>query len=595
MTSPGPVVAVVAAFDRADTVGATVAALLATGRVDRVVVVDDGSRDGTSAAAVEAGADVVRLPRNRGKGGALTTGIRAARDAGTYLLVDADLGVSAEAAVRLLPPVVAGDAGMAVAVLPRAGASGGFGVVRRIAGWGIARATGWWPRAPLSGQRAVDGATLRSLLPLAAGFGLETGVGIDAVRAGARVVEVDLPLEHRQTGRGPAGFAHRGRQGRDVLRALAGRLGGRWLRWGAAVGAGALAVGAVAGLAAWRTPEVAAFGGRRAPVLVFGVPGLEWDDVTAGRMPTLRRLVARGAAASVVVGADGGARGVADGYATLGAGAPAERGPARPQAAAVGGDALARQSGTREEAAIAVVAAPGAQRATRAAAHRRWVVTTAVPGSLGEALHRAGLRTGAVGVPATALAVMDLGGWVDVGTLAQEGPPVPGGPVVTAHVDPASFAAQVAGALEHAAVVVADPGEIERADALGQLSEPAGAADLHRRGVALTDAVLARVMGVLPPGTVLVVVASRPGPTPRPLVIAGAGAAGAAGRGRIELSGPGPRRQLTLTDVTATVARVAGAALPAGVTGRVLGVAVRPGTGGTGGTGGGLLAALGRS
>src|SRR5207245_5986737 len=108
---------------------------------------------------------------------------------------------------------------------------------------------------------------------------------------------VDLPLEHRQTGRGPAGFAHRGRQGSDVLRALGGRLGGRWLRWGAALGAGALAVGALAGLAAWRAPEVAAFGGRRAPVLVFGVPGLGWGDVTAGRMAARRRLGGRGAPA----------------------------------------------------------------------------------------------------------------------------------------------------------------------------------------------------------------------------------------------------------------------------------------------------------
>jgi hypothetical protein len=59
---------------------------------------------------------------------------------------------------------------------------------------------------------------LRDVLPFAAGFGMEVGMTIDAVRAGHRVVEVDLDLAHRATGRTPAGFAHRGRQIIDFLR-----------------------------------------------------------------------------------------------------------------------------------------------------------------------------------------------------------------------------------------------------------------------------------------------------------------------------------------------------------------------------------------
>ncbi len=41
---------------------------------------------------------------------------------------------------------------------------------------------------------------------------------IDAVRAGHRVVEVDLDLAHRATGRTPAGFLHRARQLADFIR-----------------------------------------------------------------------------------------------------------------------------------------------------------------------------------------------------------------------------------------------------------------------------------------------------------------------------------------------------------------------------------------
>jgi hypothetical protein len=64
---------------------------------------------------------------------------------------------------------------------------------------------------------------LRSLLPFAAGFGLETGMTIDAVRAGLRVREIELGLAHRATRRTPAGFAHRARQLVDAARAFRAR------------------------------------------------------------------------------------------------------------------------------------------------------------------------------------------------------------------------------------------------------------------------------------------------------------------------------------------------------------------------------------
>src|SRR4051794_41903037 len=40
---------------------------------------------------------------------------------------------------------------------------------------------------------------------------------VDAVRAGLRISELELPLRHRATGRDAAGFAHRGRQLLDAL------------------------------------------------------------------------------------------------------------------------------------------------------------------------------------------------------------------------------------------------------------------------------------------------------------------------------------------------------------------------------------------
>ena len=112
---------------------------------------------------------------------------------------------------------------MTIAVLPSAGRRGGLGLVRNLSRWGIRRACGFVAVAPLSGQRAVRADLLRSLEP-AARFGLEVGLTIDAVRQGARVVEVPVALDHRHTGRRLSGFAHRGRQGTDVVRALWPRL-----------------------------------------------------------------------------------------------------------------------------------------------------------------------------------------------------------------------------------------------------------------------------------------------------------------------------------------------------------------------------------
>ena len=54
-----------------------------------------------------------------------------------------------------------------------------------------------------------------AVLPFAPGYGMEIGMTIDAVRAGYRVAELELDLEHRATGRTFAGFLHRGRQLRD--------------------------------------------------------------------------------------------------------------------------------------------------------------------------------------------------------------------------------------------------------------------------------------------------------------------------------------------------------------------------------------------
>jgi glycosyltransferase involved in cell wall biosynthesis len=219
-------VAIVAARNEAKRIGATLDALRSVLPRARLIVADDASADATAEIAMQRGAWVISRGRRHGKGGNVGAAAEAAigefGDRATVLLCDADLGESATQLAALAASVEADRCDLAIAgFVARDG--GGFGLVVGYARSRIRRLTGFSLAAPLSGQRAMRISTLRSLLPFAEGWGLEVGMTIDALRLGARVEEIELPLGHRVTGRTPAGFLHRGRQLRDVRRAVRAR------------------------------------------------------------------------------------------------------------------------------------------------------------------------------------------------------------------------------------------------------------------------------------------------------------------------------------------------------------------------------------
>jgi hypothetical protein len=216
------VVALVAAWNEEATIAETVRALRDLPDVPEVVVAADGCTDRTADEAQAAGASVIVRGRRAGKGEALSAAVARTPQADVYLLIDADVGETARAAGAILGPVLDGRLDLAIGCLPPQ-KGGGFGLVRTVAGEAVSRLGGWVPEAPLSGQRAVRAAVLRACLPLARGFGVETAMTIDALRLGYRVGEVPVEMTHRATGRSVAGFAHRGRQGWDVLRAVVPR------------------------------------------------------------------------------------------------------------------------------------------------------------------------------------------------------------------------------------------------------------------------------------------------------------------------------------------------------------------------------------
>ena len=223
-----PLLVIVAARNEADRIAATVAALAAALPGAGIWVADDASDDGTSEAALAAGARVVRRGAQHGKGGNMTAAATAALDGvaigagGVALVCDGDLGASAKALAALVEAVTADHCDLAVAAFRRR-AGGGFGVALRFARWAIRSRSGFAADAPISGQRAMRLEVLRATLPFAPGYGMEIGMTIDAVRAGYRVEEVELDLEHRATGRTFGGFVHRGAQLRDFARVWAAR------------------------------------------------------------------------------------------------------------------------------------------------------------------------------------------------------------------------------------------------------------------------------------------------------------------------------------------------------------------------------------
>lgn len=204
---PPPSVAfLIPAFDEAANVGRVVRVALSTG-LGPVLVVDDGSTDGTAAAARAAGAKVLRLEENSGKGGALAAGAAALSEE-VLVLLDADLvGLTADQIRNLVAPVMRGEADMT-----RGSFTGGR--------W---RTTAAQKIAPqLSGQRAVLREKLLSVPGLAESrYGVEIAITREAKERAWRSADVDLPgvsqvMKEEKLGR-RAGFMARLKMYRDLL------------------------------------------------------------------------------------------------------------------------------------------------------------------------------------------------------------------------------------------------------------------------------------------------------------------------------------------------------------------------------------------
>jgi glycosyltransferase involved in cell wall biosynthesis len=211
VTLAGRPLVVVPAYNEQSNVGDVVQEVRAEGY--DVLVVDDGSEDGTAAAAAACGATVVRLPLNLGVGGALRCGFRFAVSHGYDVVVqcDGDGQHPAQQVAVLLDAMREHEADMVVGSRFRSDEGYALGGSRRLAMRLLSligsRAAGRPMTDTTSGFRAIRqpllGAYARTYPSQYLGDTFEALVG--AGRAGYRVVEVGVRMRPRASGESSAG------------------------------------------------------------------------------------------------------------------------------------------------------------------------------------------------------------------------------------------------------------------------------------------------------------------------------------------------------------------------------------------------------
>lgn len=215
------VTVILPAYNEEDRIASTIAGLQKSFYVNRIFVIDDGSKDQTSTVAEAAGAEVYRISANAGKGYAMQQGVeKTVHDSDILIFLDADIGKSACEIDKLIEPIFLGLADVTIARFPTAKKKGGFGLVKNLAKYGVKLYTGKTISTSLSGQRAFKADVLKAIGKMPVDYGVEVGMTIDLLRMGYRIQEIDVNMTHRETGRDLRGFIHRGKQFYQILATL---------------------------------------------------------------------------------------------------------------------------------------------------------------------------------------------------------------------------------------------------------------------------------------------------------------------------------------------------------------------------------------
>jgi glycosyltransferase involved in cell wall biosynthesis len=186
---------VIPALDAEPTIGGVVAGVQRALPAASVIVVDDGSRDRTAAVAAAAGADVIVLDHNRGKGAALRVAFAGALEDAVDAVVTVDADGQHDPAVAPALVAALADADVVIGVRRREGTR--MPLHRRlsnaISSWAISRCAGVQLPDTQSGYRAIRAEVLAHVQPRGDRYEYETDFLILAARAGFRIAGVPVP------------------------------------------------------------------------------------------------------------------------------------------------------------------------------------------------------------------------------------------------------------------------------------------------------------------------------------------------------------------------------------------------------------------
>jgi len=190
---------IVPAYQAARTLGAVIDDLRAAmpSLADAILVVDDGSTDGTAAVAAAAGCQVVSHGRNRGKGAALVTGLATARARGhaVAVTVDADGQHPAAEAWRVMIAPGGQDAlVLGTRALARAGAPRKNQISNSISNFFISRFAGKPLQDTQCGLRRYPIARTLELAAHGEGYDFEAEILLRAIWDGVPVVEEPIAV-----------------------------------------------------------------------------------------------------------------------------------------------------------------------------------------------------------------------------------------------------------------------------------------------------------------------------------------------------------------------------------------------------------------
>ena len=197
----GPVLAAIPAHNEARFIGSVV--LAARRYVDIVLVIDDGSTDGTDALAEAAGAIVLRHAHNLGKGEAINTAFNEARQlcARGLVLIDGDGQHNAEEIGAVLAPILADAADMAVGSR-FLGVKSAIPAYRKLGQHGLTLVTNLSSGVALtdsqSGFRAFSAAAIEALSFRGTGFSVESEMQFLMREHGLRVSEVPISVVYEE-------------------------------------------------------------------------------------------------------------------------------------------------------------------------------------------------------------------------------------------------------------------------------------------------------------------------------------------------------------------------------------------------------------